>query len=137
WVQRHVSARLVILGSLWFWAATTASLAALPDPIALGAVSGLAAVFGPIFNVVVGSYRYALVPDRLLARVQSAALVVAWGMTPLGQLAAGFLLESFGAVTSIIAMAGTMVVIAAAALAARSVRHAPEVAELLAAGPGA
>jgi predicted MFS family arabinose efflux permease len=130
WVQRHVSARLVILGSLWFWAMTTASLAALPQPIALGAVSGLAAVFGPIFNVVVGSYRYALVPDRLLARVQSAALVVAWGMTPLGSLAAGLLLEAIGAVTSLLVLAAVSGAVAVCATLVPAVRRAPEIEDL-------
>jgi len=134
WAQRNVPPRVVVIGSLWIWAAAVLVLAVLRNPFALGGVFGVASIFGPVFNVTLSSYRYALVPDRLLARVQSAALVVAWGATPLGQLAAGFMLESFGAVTSILAMAGTMVVIAGAALAARSIRHAPQVEELLAAG---
>jgi hypothetical protein len=65
--------------------------------------------------------------------VQSAALVVAWGAVPLGQLAAGFLLESFGAVTSILVVAGVNLAVAAAAAASRSVRNAPQIEELLAA----
>ena len=36
--------------------------------------------------MIVGSYRYALVPDRLLGRVQSAGALVSWGALPLGVL---------------------------------------------------
>ena len=137
WAQRHVLAKVVVIGSLWVWAGAALVLGVLRSPLALGAVLGAASVLGPVFNVVVGSYRYALVPDRLLARVQSAALVVAWGAVPLGQLVAGFLLESFGAVTSILALAGVSIAVAAAAASARSIRSAPQIEELLAAAaPG-
>jgi predicted MFS family arabinose efflux permease len=133
WAQRHVPSKMVVIGSLWIWAAAALVLTVLRNPFALGGVFGAAGVFGPVFNVTLGSYRYALVPDRLLARVQSAALVVAWGAVPLGQLAAGFLLESFGAVTSILVVAGVNLAVAAAAAASRSVRNAPQIEELLAA----
>jgi hypothetical protein len=82
--------------------------------------------------VAISGYRYALVPDRLLARVQSAAGVVGWGAIPLGQLTAGFLLQSLGAVTAIFAIAGVMFAVAVAAAATPSVRRAPRVEELLA-----
>ena len=133
WARRQVPAKVVVIGSLWIWAATALVLAVVRSPFGLGALFGIASIFGPVFNVTLSSYRYALVPDRLLARVQSAALVVAWGATPLGQLAAGFLLQSFGAVPSILVMAGVMVAIATAALSARSIRRAPRVEELIAA----
>jgi predicted MFS family arabinose efflux permease len=135
WVQRHVPSQVVVIRSLWVWAFAALALTALPSPFALGAVWGAAAVLGPVFNVTLGSYRYALVPDRLLARVQSAALVVAWGAVPLGQLTAGFLLQSLGAVDAIFALAGVMVVVAGAAAATESVRKAPRIDELVAAAP--
>jgi predicted MFS family arabinose efflux permease len=132
WAQRRIPARIVVLGALWLWAATTASLVLMPNAIALGAVSGVAAVSGPIFNVVLASYRYALAPDRLLARVQSAALVVAWGMTPLGSLVTGFLLQAVGAVDALLVLAGINIAIAACASAVRAVRAAPQIDDLLA-----
>jgi hypothetical protein len=88
-----------------------------------------------VFNVTFASYRYALVPDRLLARVGSAALVVAWGAIPLGQVTAGFLLESLGAVKAIFALGGVMVAVAIAATASRNIRTAPRLDELLALEP--
>jgi predicted MFS family arabinose efflux permease len=78
-VQRRVPARFVIVGNLWFWALTMAVVVLPRSPLVIGAIAGVGAVGGPIFNVVFASYRYALVPDRLLGRVQSASLVVAWG----------------------------------------------------------
>src|SRR6266511_2896664 len=97
WAQRHVHPKFVVIGSFWIWAADAHVLPLLHNAFALGAVWGFAGLFGPVFNVTLASYRYPLVPDRLLARVGSAALVVAWGAVPLGTLAAGFLLESIGA----------------------------------------
>jgi MFS family permease len=130
WVQRHVHAKLVVIGSFWVWAGAAFVLPALHNTYALGGVWGVAGIFGPIFNVTLASYRYALVPDRLLARVGSAALVVAWGAVPVGQLTAGFLLESIGAVKSIVVLAVVMATVGIAALGSPSVRRAPRLSEL-------
>jgi MFS family permease len=135
WVQRHVHAKIVVIGSLWIWAVAALVLPLFGSPLALGAVWGFAGFFGPVFNVTFASYRYALVPDRLLARVGSAALVVAWGAIPLGQLTAGFLLQSLGAVKAIVALGGVMAAVGVAATASRSIRTAPRLDELLALEP--
>jgi MFS family permease len=131
-VQRRVAPSLVVIGSFTIWAFGALALGFLTNPWAIGAVWALAGFFGPVFNVAISGYRYALVPDRLLARVQSAAGVIGWGAIPLGQLAAGFLLQSLGAVTAIFILAGVMFAVAAAAAATPSVRKAPRVEELLA-----
>ena len=135
WVQRHVHAKVVIIGAFWIWAAGAFASAVIQTPFGLGAVWAFGAVFGPVFNVTFASYRYALVPDRLLARVGSAALVVAWGAIPLGQLTAGFLLQNLGARETILALAAAMVAVGLAATASPSVRSAPRVEELLAGEP--
>jgi predicted membrane protein len=126
-----VHARVVIIGSFWVWAAAALASAFLESPFAIGAVWAFGGIFGPIFNVTFASYRYALVPDRLLARVGSAALVVAWGAIPLGQLTAGLLLQSIGARDTILLLAGLMGAVGIAATASRTVRNAPKVEELL------
>jgi len=136
WAQRHVHPKAVVIGALWIWAFAALSLPLLRSPLALGAIWGFAGFFGPIFNVTFASYRYALVPDRLLARVGSAALVVAWGAIPLGQLTAGFLLQSLGAVKAIVVLAGVMVAVGIGATASRAIRAAPPLEELLAVEPG-
>ncbi|HEX5497351.1 MAG TPA: MFS transporter [Mycobacteriales bacterium] len=130
WVQRHLAGRTVIAGSLWSWAVGLAALPLLGDPVPLGAVVATTSVVGPAFNVLVASYRYALAPDRLQARSQSAARLVTWGTIPLGNLAGGFLLESVGPVPSFVVLAALMLAIALAATATPTIRRAPDVATL-------
>ena len=64
-----------------------------------------------------------------------ASLVVAWGMTPLGALTTGFLLQSFGAVRTLLILAGVSAGLAACATAIRAVRSAPRLESLSASSP--
>jgi MFS family permease len=130
WVQRHVHAKVTIMTSFWIWAIGTLATAFIQTPYGLGAVWIVGASFGPMFNVSFSAYRYALVPDRLLARVGSVALVVAWGAIPLGQLTAGLLLDRLGSKETIVLLAIAMAAVAAAATASPSVRRAPRIDEL-------
>ena len=129
-VARRVPARFVIVGSLWLWAVYPLVLIALPNALAIGVVAGIVNIPGPIFNVVLSAYRYALVPDRLLGRVGSVILLVAWGTIPLGAISAGFLLEGFGAVTSMLVLAGVSFAVAVGATLTRTVRNVPPPDEL-------
>jgi predicted MFS family arabinose efflux permease len=129
-VARNVPAKIVIVGTLWLWAAYPLVLIALPNAVVIGLVAGVANIFGPIFNVVLSAYRYALVPDRLLGRVGSVMLLVAWGTIPLGAISAGFLLEALGAVTTLLVLAGVNLAVALGATLARTVRNVPPVEEL-------
>jgi MFS family permease len=129
-VARRVPAKFVIIGSLWLWAAYPLVLVTLPNVLAIGLVAGIVNITGPIFNVVLSAYRYALVPDRLLGRVGSFILLVAWGTIPLGAISAGFLLEAFGAVTSMLLLAGVSFAVAVGATLTRTVRSVPPVEEL-------
>lgn len=131
WVQRHVHAKVVIIGCFWIWAACALASAFISSPIGLGAVWAIGGLFGPMFNVTFASYRYALVPDRLLARVGSAALVVGWGAIPLGQLTAGFVLDAIGAKETILVLAFVMALVGVAATISQTIRTAPTVDELL------
>jgi MFS family permease len=130
-VQRRVHAKVVLIGSFWVWALGAFVSAFLHSPYALGAIWAFGAIFGPIFNVAFSAYRYALVPDRLLARVASAALVVAWGAIPLGQLTAGFLVEQIGAVDTILVVAALSAAVGIMATSSRAIRTAPRAEELL------
>jgi len=129
--QRRVHAKVVIIGSFWAWALGAFVSAFLESPYALGAVWAVGGIFGPIFNVSFSAYRYALVPDRLLARVGSAALVVAWGAIPLGQLTAGLLLERIGAVDTMLLIAALSGAVGLTATLSRAIRTAPRAEELL------
>jgi predicted MFS family arabinose efflux permease len=125
WVQRHVRPSVLIIGSVWLWAALTASLFfVVRTPLLLGVLVAPQAIVGPPWNVVIGSYRYLLVPDRLLGRVGSAGRLVTWGTIPLGSLAAGYLIEGVGARRTFLVLACVFVVVGIAAVAARSIRSA-------------
>ena len=133
WAQRHIPPTVVVLGSLWIWPVQTASLFLLGDPVTIGVVTAVAYTAGPVFNVVVGSYRYALVPERLYGRVASATLLFAWGSIPLGSLFAGYGLAAWGARSMLLVLAAILFAIALAATASRSIRAARRPEELAAA----
>jgi len=126
WVYRRVPTRLIILGTLWLWVAQPVLLALLPSVLLLGVVAGVAAVPGPMFNVAVSSYRYALAPDRLQARTQSAMRLLGYGMIPLGSLVAGLLLQQTSAAATLLVLAAITLLVAATATAVRAVRCAPQ-----------
>jgi len=130
WLHRRIPTRLVVTGALWVWAAGTAALVWMPNPWWLGVTAAASSVVGPLFNVVVSAYRYALAPDRLQARTQSAARLVAWGTIPLAPLVAGTLLEAVGSTGTLLALAALMLTVAIVATASRTIRDAPPVTGL-------
>ena len=65
-------------------------------------VSGL----GILFNINTGSLRQAVVPNHMLGRVISIAMVLAWSANPIGALAGGLLIERTGDVRLIYAVIG-------------------------------
>lgn len=136
-VQRRFSPQIVVLGSLWVWPVQTAALFLIPSPLAIGVVTAAGFVTGPIFNVVVGAYRYALVPEHLYGRVASATLLFAWGSIPLGALFAGYGIAAWGAKTMLLVLAAILLAIALAATASRDVRAARRPEELMSASPPA
>ena len=132
WVQRHVRARVVVIGSLWLWAVEVAVLVATSNAVMLGVLLGVGAVVGVAFNVVVATYRYALVPDHLQGRTTSVVRMIAWGTIPLAQLLSGILAERIGTGPSFLTFAGVMLLTAVAASIAPSVRRAPSIESLTA-----
>ncbi len=126
WIYRRVPTRLIILGTLWLWVTQPVLLALLPSVLSLAVVVGVAALPGPVFNVAVSSYRYALAPDRLQARTQSAVRLIGYGMIPLGSLSTGMLLQRTGASTTLLLLAAVNTAVAATATAVRAIRCAPQ-----------
>lgn len=129
WLQRRIPAKRVVIGANWLWALLMPPMAFVGSPYAIGALWAVMAFVGPAWNVVIGAYQLQLTPDRLLARVSSAELLVAYGAIPLGSLSAGFLLEWLGAERTVLALSGVMLAIALAAGASSGVRNAPTLKE--------
>ncbi|MFC5181226.1 MFS transporter [Actinomadura harenae] len=92
-VQDLMSSRAVAIGTAWVWAATAPLLALATSPYEVAAIIACMAAVSPIWNVVVVGYQYRVVPDHLLGRVKSVALLVGWGSMPIGQLLGGSLLS--------------------------------------------
>ena len=65
-------------------------------------VSGL----GILFNINTGSLRQAIVPNQMLGRVISIAMVLAWSANPIGALAGGLVIERTGDVRLVYAIIG-------------------------------
>jgi MFS family permease len=119
WLQRRLPGRTIVVGALWLWAVELAFVPFANGVVWLGIVVAATSLTGPAFNVLVASYRYALTPDRLQGRTQSAARLFTWGTMPLGALAGGFLLESTGARTTFVIMVSAMVIISLMAMLLR------------------
>jgi hypothetical protein len=65
-------------------------------------ISGL----GILFNINTGSLRQAIVPNQMLGRVISIAMVLAWSANPIGALAGGLLIERTSDVRLVYAVIG-------------------------------
>ncbi|HEV8339675.1 MAG TPA: MFS transporter [bacterium] len=105
-VQKRVHAKVIVIGANWVWAILLPVLAFIKNPLALGPVLGAIAFVGPAWNVAVGTYQLILTPDNLRGRVGSVSMLIAWGVIPFGSLVGGFLLERFGAITTILLLSG-------------------------------
>jgi MFS family permease len=115
WVHRRFTSRTVVVAIAWAWCIQMALLVLMPNPWALGALSGIGALGGAPFNVVINSELYRVTPDRLLGRVRSTAKLVAWGSIPFGALVAGVLISAFGAGRTFLVLAAVMIAVAIAA----------------------
>jgi MFS family permease len=93
---------LMLSGLLTTVFAYTASLWAAVVLWAL--ISGL----GILFNINTGSLRQAIVPNHMLGRVISIAMVLAWSANPIGALAGGFVIERTGDVRLVYAVIGVL-----------------------------
>lgn len=94
-------ARVVGTAGIVVWTMVLSALAYLvfglsTGPWLAGAMFGLVGFFTVVFNVVLGSLRQALSPDRLLGRVISAFRLFSYGAVPLGSLLGGLVARTFG-----------------------------------------
>jgi len=125
WISQRTRSNLVVMSTLWLWAALTPLVGIVSNPILLIVLLGSAGMMGAVWNVSTGTIYLRLIPDRLMARVSSVGSLTAFGALPIGALLAGLLVQTYGpAATGVITGAG-MLVIAALTTAAPSVRRGP------------
>jgi predicted MFS family arabinose efflux permease len=128
WFQSTFSLPQVVIGISWVWALLTPLLIIASSPFVLGGIFALMMFVGPVWNVVIGSYETALVPDELRSRVSSVGRFITWGTIPIGSAAAGLMLQTIGAEKSTLVLFVTMSVLAIVATASAAVREAEPIA---------
>jgi MFS family permease len=131
-------ARVVGAARVAIWTMVLSALAYLgfglsSAPWLAGTMFFLVGLTTVVFNVVMGSLRQALTPDRLLGRVISAFRLFGYGSVPLGSLLGGVLARTFGLRAPFV-VAGVVIPVAALlclpAINPRTVAEARAAAEL-------
>jgi MFS family permease len=118
--------RLLLLSATSF-GATTLGIGFTASPWVAGILLGVLGLALTVWNVVVISLRQAIVPDRLIGRVNSAFQQLSFGMLPLGSALGGTLGRTLGLRAPFLISDVTLLVIAALAvpvLTARAIQAA-------------
>lgn len=124
-IQRRVSFGYAIIGVTWCFALSYALFAVAGTPARLMAVVALQMLLAPIYDVVQYTYRISIIPDALQGRVNSVFRLISRGVRPLGGALTGVLLERAGGVTTVLVLAGWLVLVALVTTCNRHVRDAP------------
>jgi predicted MFS family arabinose efflux permease len=127
-LTRRFSIPVIVLGAFWVEAVMITALAATHAPLLLGVIVACAVFPGPAWNATVVGARLTLTPDRLRGRVNSAARLLSGSMIPLGALTAGLLVGATGTTTTLLVFGAWQAGVAAACMAARSLRDAQALA---------
>jgi predicted MFS family arabinose efflux permease len=125
WISQRTRSNVVVIATLWLWAALTPLVGIVSNSILLIVLLGTVGTMGAVWNVSTGTIFLRLIPDRLMARVSSAGSLTAFGALPIGALLAGLLVEAYGPATAGVITGAAMLVIATLTTAAPSVRHGP------------
>jgi len=120
-VRRVLSPRAILLSEFWASLALVSFLVR-PSIYVLAAAFAFQAFFFANTDAAVRAYWYAVTPDRLIGRVPSAMGNVMVLVTPLGPLAAGFLIESASPRAAIGLFLGVVLVAAVSGTLSRSTR---------------
>ena len=107
-LRRRWSFGNVALGALMLSALLTTALAYTSSFWVGVLLWALSSGFGILFNINTASLRQAIVPNHMLGRIISVAMVLAWSANPIGALAGGFLIERTGDVRLIYAVIGVI-----------------------------
>jgi hypothetical protein len=134
--RRHLPVRAILLMELWSWLWFWAFVA-WPSVYVLTAACVALGVALPVTDSVVVGLQIALTPDRLLGRVESARRTIALAIAPLGPLAAGLLLGTVSARTTVAVFAGIGLLLALWGTLSPAIRRAPRLDHLAAAAAAA
>jgi hypothetical protein len=86
----------------------TFALAYAPTYLLAVVLSATSSGFGVLFNINTGSLRQSIVPNHLLGRIITIAMVLAWSANPIGAIGGGFAVELTGSVQLVYAAIGVL-----------------------------
>jgi MFS family permease len=124
-LQRRMTPRLVLLSEAWLMVLALPLLLLAHNAILLGLIVATAELITPVTNSIVVSYRVALAPDRLQGRVQAAATLISFAAGWTGPLVVGFMLQNTGSTTTVLAITGWVLLLAAGATLTPAFHHPP------------
>ncbi|MCC6961365.1 MAG: MFS transporter [Dehalococcoidia bacterium] len=130
-LRRWFSLRVILLSELWA-SFGVLSFIAWPNPVVLAAALAAQAFCFPNTDAAVAAYRYAVTPDRLTARVTSAASNIAVMAMPLGPLVAGVLLEALSPRAAVLGFTAACMAAAIAGTLSRTIRTLPALEDVVA-----
>lgn len=128
-LQRRIPAAPAIIGYQAAYAALIPLFILVP-PAGFGVLFAVMLFGAPTLNAIFGAYEFALIPDRLMGRVDAAAGVLTAGANPVSALVAGLLLSAIGGDGTILVWAGLAAAVALATLASSAIRNVPELDEI-------
>ncbi len=128
-VRSLLPVRAVLVLELWTWIGCAVFLV-WPSVYVLTAGILPTALAIPSTDSVVGAYRIAITPDRLLGRVESVRTTIALLIAPLGPLVAGVLLGAVSERAAIAVFAAVGLVLALWGTLSPSIQAAPSLDEL-------
>lgn len=95
-ISSRVGSGRALLAEVLLLGATSLVVGVSSDAFVVGSMFALSSFMAVVWNVITVSLRQAIIPDRLLGRVNSVYRSLGWGTMPLGALAGGLLARSSG-----------------------------------------
>ncbi|WP_185994354.1 MFS transporter [Nocardioides campestrisoli] len=92
------------VAAAWIWVPLLVPLAFWSSPWVVGPVLCVGLLLNPAGNAASQSYRVAITPDELQGRLASSSQFLAFVTIPLAPLLGGWLLETFGAASAVLAL---------------------------------
>jgi MFS family permease len=128
-LQRRIPPGVGIVGYQALWAVLIPLFLFVP-PIVFGLLFAVMLLGAPTLNAIFGVYDFALIPDRLMGRVNSAASVLTAGASPIARLSAGLLLAAFGGNGTIEVWIVLATCVLFATVLSRGLRNPPDLNDL-------
>lgn len=123
-IQKRFRFGWVVISVIWLQALVWPLYAVVPNLILLGALFALSLLAGPIYNVLLMSYRLTLIPDALQGRVNSIFRLISFGFAPLGWAVTGLLVQTIQVIPTILVISGGFLALAVLTTWNPHVRHA-------------